>query len=58
MIIKRGDLNPVRVINTTDIDVKSTKRHLKKAIQDIKDLEKEANTKIDELISKTSEDQK
>jgi hypothetical protein len=51
MIKKYGDLNPVRIVNTTDIDVKSTKKHLKKAIQDIKDLEKEAK-KEDEVITK------
>jgi hypothetical protein len=51
MLIKRGDLNPVRIVNTTDIDVKSTKKHLKKAIQDVKDLEKEVK-KEDGVIAK------
>jgi hypothetical protein len=52
MLIKRGDLNPIRIVNTTDIDVKSTKKQLKKAIQDIKDLEKEAEKKENEVVIK------
>ena len=38
MFRKNGDLNPITIIDPIDVDSKSTKKSLKKAIETVKDL--------------------